>query len=109
MKKIAAEPYREIDFAHARRGPVVPLEPGKSKISIRLDNRVLDYFRAIVEKADGGNYQTLINDALIAHIHQQSLLDAVRQVVREEFHPSSTQSGLTGRSSGRAKASRHST
>ena len=94
MKKTATEPYREIDFAHAKRGAVVPLEPGKTKISIRLDNAVLDHFRAVVEKADGGNYQTLINDALVAYIHQQSLLDAVRQVVREEFHPSSsTQSG----------------
>jgi uncharacterized protein (DUF4415 family) len=104
MKKIAAEPYREIDFARAKRGPVVPIEPGKTKISIRLNNSVLDYFRTIVEKSGGGNYQTLINDALVAYTHQQSLLDAVRQVVREEIHPPlSTQSGLTRRSTGRAK------
>ena len=110
MKKTAAEPYRDIDFAHAKRGAVVPLEPGKTKISIRLDNAVLDYFRAVVEKAGGGNYQTLINDALVAYTHQQSLLDAVRQVVREEFHPSSPQGGLTRRSTGRAKsATRRST
>ena len=105
MKKTAAEPYREIDFARAKRGAVVPLEPGKTKISIRLNNTVLDYFRAVVEDAGGGNYQTLINDALVAYTHQQSLLDAVRQVVREEFHPSlPTQSGLTRRSTGRAKS-----
>jgi uncharacterized protein (DUF4415 family) len=111
MKKTAAEPYREIDFARAKRGAVVPLEPGKTKISIRLNNTVLDYFRAVVENAGGGNYQTLINDALVAYTHQQSLLDAVRQVVREEFHPSlSIQSGLTRRSTGRAKsAARRST
>ncbi|MCA1850869.1 MAG: BrnA antitoxin family protein [Beggiatoa sp.] len=60
MRNIAAEPYREIDFSRAKCGPVVPLEPGKTKISIRLDNRVIDHFRAIVEKAGGGNYQTLI-------------------------------------------------
>jgi len=63
MRNVAAEPYREIDFSRAKRGPVIPLEPGKTKISIRLDNRVIDHFRAIVEKAGGGNYQTLINDA----------------------------------------------
>ena len=103
MKKPVAEPYREIDFTRAKRGAVVPPEPGKTKISIRLDNAVLEYFRAVVEKAGGGTYQTLINNALIAHIHQQSLLDAVRQVVREEFDPS-MQSGLTRRSSGRAKS-----
>ena len=60
MKKTAAEPYRDIDFTHAKRGPVVPPEPGKTKISIRLDNAVLDYFRNIIEEAGGGNYQTLI-------------------------------------------------
>ena len=85
MKKTAAEPFREIDFARAKRGAVVPLEPGKTKISIRLNNTVLEYFRAVVENAGGGNYQTLINDALVAHTQQQSLLEAVRQVVREEF------------------------
>ena len=97
MKKTAAEPYREIDFTHATRGPVVPSEPGKTKISIRLDNRVLDYFRSIVEQAGGGNYQTLINDALMAHIHQQSMLDAVRQAVREEFQLVVEQTRLTKR------------
>ena len=85
MKKIAAEPFRTIDFARARRGPVLALEAGKTKISIRLDNRILEYFRALVESAGEGNYQTLINDALVAHIQQQTILDAVRQVVREEF------------------------
>ncbi len=95
MKKTAAEPYREIDFTHANRGPVVPSEPGKTKISIRLDNRVLEYFRSLVEKAGGGNYQTLINDALMESIQQQSMLEAVRQAVREELRPVVEQAGLT--------------
>jgi uncharacterized protein (DUF4415 family) len=95
MKKIAAEPYRDIDFTNAQRGPVVPPEPGKTKISIRLDNRVLDYFRSIVEKAGGGNYQTLINDALMEYIQQQSMLEAVRQAVREELQSIVEQAGLT--------------
>jgi uncharacterized protein (DUF4415 family) len=87
MKKIAAEPYRDIDFTNAKRGPVVPSELGKTKISIRLDNRVLDHFRTLVEKAGGGNYQTFINDALVEYIQQQSMLEAVRQAVREELKP----------------------
>ncbi len=87
MKNSAAEPYRDIDFTDAKRGSVVPVEPGKTKISIRLDNRVLDYFRNIVEKAGGGNYQTLINDALLEHMHQKTVLEAVRKVVREELKP----------------------
>ncbi len=87
MKNSTAEPYRDIDFTDTKRGPVVSVEPGKTKISIRLDNRVLDYFRNIVEKAGGGNYQTLINDALLEHMHQQTVLEAVRKVVREELRP----------------------
>jgi uncharacterized protein (DUF4415 family) len=97
MKKTTAEPYRDIDFTHAKRGPVVPSEPGKTKISIRLDNRVLEYFRSLVEKAGGGNYQTLINDALMEYMQQQSMLDAVRQAVREELRPVVERAGLTRR------------
>ena len=85
MKKSAAEPYRDIDFSRAKRGPVIAVEPGKTKISIRVDNAVIDYFRSQVERAGTGNYQTLMNDALLAFIHQQSVIDAVRLVVREEM------------------------
>ena len=63
------------------------MEPGKTKISIRLDNTVIEYFRGAVEKAGSGNYQTLMNDALLAYIQQRYVLDAVRQVVREELAP----------------------
>jgi len=85
MKKTEAEPYRDIDFSTAERGAVLPVEPGKTRITIRLDNAVLEHFRRQVERAGSGNYQTLINDALVTHIHQESMLDSVRQVVREEL------------------------
>jgi hypothetical protein len=85
MSKVAAEPYRDIDFSRGKRGPVVAPDTGKTKISIRLDNAVLDHFRRIVDTAGGGYYQTLINDALVAHIQQQSMVAAVRRVVREEI------------------------
>ena len=85
MKKVIAEPYRDIDFSKAKRGPVIPLEPGKTKISIRIDNAVIEYFRTQVERAGSGNYQTLINDSLVAFIQQRSVIDAVRLVVREEL------------------------
>ncbi|MBI2368833.1 MAG: BrnA antitoxin family protein [Deltaproteobacteria bacterium] len=100
MKKVAAEKYRDIDFSRAKRGPVVKPEPGKTKISIRLDNTVLEYFRDLVDKAGGGNYQTLINDALLEHVHRRSTLDVVRQVVREELAPYGVRRGLTSRSGG---------
>ena len=86
MTKVAAEPYRDIDFNGAKRGAIIAAEPGKTKISIRLDNAVIEHFRARVEQAGAGNYQTLINDALTAYIQQQSMLEAVRQVVREELN-----------------------
>jgi uncharacterized protein (DUF4415 family) len=84
---IVVDRRRNIDFARAKRGPVVKPQPGKTKISIRLDNTVLEYFRDLVDKAGGGNYQTLINDALLEHVHRRSTLDVVRQVVREELAP----------------------
>ena len=85
MKKTTAEPRRDIDFTGARRGAVIPAEAGKTKLSIRIDNAVLAYFRAQVEQAGAGNYQTLMNDALVAFIQQRSVVDVVRQVVREEL------------------------
>ena len=85
MKKIVAERRRDIDFSRAQRGAVVQPELGKTKISIRLDNAVIEHFRNLVDKAGGGNYQTLINDALLEHVHRRSTVDIVRQVVREEL------------------------
>lgn len=87
MTKIAAEKYRDIDFSRAKRGAIVKPEPGKTKISIRLDNTVLQYFRSLVDKAGGGNYQTLINNALLEYVHRRSTIDVVRQAVREELAP----------------------
>jgi len=54
MKKAVAETYRDIDFSRAKRGAVGTPEPGKTKISIRLDNTVIEFFRAAVERAGGG-------------------------------------------------------
>ena len=85
MKKVVAEAVRDIDFSGARRGRVAPPESGKTKLSIRLDAKVVEYFREAADAAGGGNYQTMINDALVAYIHQRSMLAAVRQVVREEL------------------------
>lgn len=85
MKKTEAEPYRDIDFSSANQGAVIPVKAGKTRITIRLDNAVLNHFRRQVDDAGGGNYQTLINDALVSYIQQQSMLESVRQVVREEM------------------------
>jgi len=76
---------REYDFSKGRRGPVVPPEPGKTRITIRLDNKVLDHFRKQVHETGGGNYQTLINEALREHIRRGGIEAAVRRAVREEL------------------------
>ena len=103
MRTTAADRYRDIDFSRAKRGPVVKPDPGKTKISIRLDNAVLEYFRAVVERAGGGNYQSLINEALSIHIHQRSMLEAVRQVVQEELSGTGGRRGLTAGSTATAR------
>jgi uncharacterized protein (DUF4415 family) len=77
----------ECDFSKAKRGPVMPVPKGKTRITIRLDEDVIDWFRTRVEKAGGGNYQSLINDALRQHIARvrEPLEKTLRRVVREEI------------------------
>jgi len=82
---------KQYDFSKGKRGPVVRLPPGKTRITIRLDNEVLDWFRRQVEKAGGGNYQTLINDALRHHIEAatEPLESTLRRVIQEELRRAS--------------------
>jgi len=81
------EKEKEYDFSQARRGPVVPLAPGKTRITIRLDNEVLDWFRHKVHETGGGNYQTLINQALREYIQSREgiLAETLRRVIKEEL------------------------
>jgi uncharacterized protein (DUF4415 family) len=78
---------KQYDFARAKRGPAVPIAAGKTRITIRLDDDVLDWFKRQVEQAGGGNYQTLINAALREHIRQvqEPLEKTLRRVLREEL------------------------
>ena len=75
------------DFAGAKQGPVVKQSPGKTRITIRIDTDVLEWFRQQVHDAGGGNYQTLINEALREHVQvrDESLERLLRQVIREEL------------------------
>ena len=83
---------KEYDFSKARRGPVFPIPPGKTRITIRIDDDVLDWFRARVDEAGGGNYQTMINDALREHMKNTSepLDRLLRRIIREELRPRSS-------------------
>ena len=77
----------EYDFSQATRGPVVPPAPGKTRITIRLDTDILDWFHDQVNARGGGSYQALINQALRAYITHAPPIDAdegrLRQMVRE--------------------------
>ena len=77
----------EYDFSKGKRGAVVPVTPGKTRITIRIDDDVLDWFRAQVDEAGGGSYQTLMNQALREYVRQEHLPmeDVFRRVLREEM------------------------
>jgi uncharacterized protein (DUF4415 family) len=81
------EMKREYYFDEGERGPVVTPQPGKTRITIRIDDQVLNWFRRQVHEAGGGNYQTLINAALREYIglREEDLDAKVRRVVREEL------------------------
>jgi uncharacterized protein (DUF4415 family) len=78
---------KEYDFSKAKRGRVVAVPKGKTRITIRLDEDVLEWFKAEVNAAGGGNYQSLINAALREHItrKQEPLESILRRVLREEL------------------------
>lgn len=78
---------KEYEFSRGKRGAVVKTPPGKTRITIRLDDDVLHWFREQVHAAGGGNYQTLINAALRDHMNRAEyrLEETLRGVVREEL------------------------
>ncbi|MBI4914510.1 MAG: BrnA antitoxin family protein [Acidobacteria bacterium] len=78
---------KEYDFSKAKRGAVVPAPPGKTRITIRLDSDLLDWFKQQVHAAGGGNYQTLINSILRDYVEgeKEQLEATLRRVIREEL------------------------
>jgi uncharacterized protein (DUF4415 family) len=75
------------DFSKGKRGAVVKADPNKIRITIRLDGDIIEYFKKQVHDAGGGNYQTLLNDALRNYIQSEfePLEDTLRKVIREEL------------------------
>ena len=78
---------KEYDFSKAKRGAVVAAPPGKTRITIRLDTDLLEWFKQKVHAAGGGNYQTLINSILREYVEgEKEQLEAIlRRVIREEL------------------------
>jgi len=77
----------EYDFSKARRGAILPVATGKTRITIRIDDDILDWFRQQVHRAGGGNYQTLVNRALrrVKEEAAEPLEVVVRRAVRAEL------------------------
>lgn len=79
----------EYDFSKAKKGAVIP-SPGKTRITIMLDDDVIEYFRHMAEK-QGTGYQTQINAILRTVMQTQGssppalTLEDIRAVVREEL------------------------
>lgn len=78
------------DFSNGKRGAVLPSSEKKVRITIRLDRDIVDWFRSKVEEQGGGNYQSMLNDALRTHMEcqEQPLEEVLRRVVREELRAS---------------------
>lgn len=85
----------EYDFSKARRGAVIA-SPGKTRITIMLDDDVIEHFRTQAE-AEGIGYQTLINTLLRKALTGSGKSKAddkpltvatLRRILREELHTS---------------------
>ena len=83
----------EYDFSKGKRGAVIA-SPGKTRITIMLDDDVIEAFRARAESA-GTGYQTLINSALrdaIAGVKEKPqkplTVATLRRILREELQAS---------------------
>ena len=76
----------EYDFSKAKRGALIPTK-GKTRITIHIDNAVLDEFRARAEQA-GTGYQTMMNEALKGYLSRAEAPvteTVLRRVIREEI------------------------
>ncbi|MFZ5594906.1 MAG: BrnA antitoxin family protein [Pseudomonadota bacterium] len=94
----------EYDFSKGKRGALLPTK-GKTRITIYIDDAVLNEFRSLAERA-GSGYQTMMNEALRAYLEKKDppvTAAVLRKIIREEF-PERTQ--LTRRPAGRIKTAK---
>jgi uncharacterized protein (DUF4415 family) len=83
------------DFSQGKRGKVAVQEPeprGKTRITIRLDEDLVDHFLKEAEASGGSTgYQTLINEALRQHVEGKApkLEETLRRILREEMQAAS--------------------
>jgi hypothetical protein len=89
---------KEYDFS---KGKIVvpPQDPNKTRITIRLDTKILKWFWRRVDEAGGGNYQTMINEALKSYIESEDSKSirypgGPHEELDEEFQSQSEANGL---------------
>ena len=76
---------RHYDFSRGMRGAVLPTPAGKSRITIRIDDDLLEWFRKQAHAQGGGSYQTMVNEALREYVAGQvePFEETLRRVLRE--------------------------
>ena len=79
------------DFSQGKRGAVIRADSNKARITIRLDRDLIDHFKQQVNEAGGGNYQSLLNNALREYVEkdQDDLELRLRKIIREELKKAS--------------------
>ncbi|HSN32000.1 MAG TPA: BrnA antitoxin family protein [Ideonella sp.] len=86
---------KQYDFSIGKKGAVLA-SPGKTRITIMLDDDIIEHYRAKAE-AEGTGYQTMINAALRATLKESRgksqedrplTVAVLRKVLREELHTS---------------------
>jgi len=98
---------KRYDFSKGRRGPVLRTPGRKTRITIRIDDDVLEWFRRQVHAAGGGSYQTMVNQALRDHVDRNDEpLEATLRRVLLEVMPSSARRPRKAMGVARKKASR---
>ena len=77
----------QYDFSRGKRGPMLKAPAGKTRITIRIDDDLLQWFRKQAHAAGGGSYQTLMNAALREYVgsKREPLEATLRRVLREEL------------------------
>lgn len=75
VRPTTIETKSEYDFSHGRRGAVLPARPGTTRITIRIDDEILEWFRRRVHAAGGGNYQEIMNQVLREYVERMGSVD----------------------------------
>ena len=95
IEKTTKHLKQQYDFSKGKRGRITPPEPelkGKARITIRLDEDLIDHFLKEADASGGATgYQTLINEALRQHVEGKApkFEETLRRIVREEVKAAS--------------------